>query len=179
MKIINLVKFCVFLFCLCFFCSLGVHTQDLNIKNTKNKNFLIQKDIEKLNTNVLVVGCSQSGIMSAIQASRLGSQVILICERNSIGGAVVEAGVSAIDGNELLAFQTGLWGEFLNKLAEKNLYLGEYGWVSLFTFDPRIGRDIFESWLSEEKNIKILRNYKPSSLIFQENNNKNIINNIP
>ena len=74
---------------------------------------------QETNTDILVIGGSQSGVTAAVQAARMGSKVVLVSESDWLGGSMVEAGVAAIDGNELLAFQTGLWGEFLNKLAQK------------------------------------------------------------
>ena len=117
-------------------------------------------------TDILVIGAGQSGIMSAIQAARLGSKVILISSHDWMGGSMTEAGVSAIDGNELKAFQTGLWQEFLNRLAEKENNLLKYGWVSLFTFNPKIGNQVFKDWVAEEKNIKVLYSLKPTEVLF-------------
>ncbi len=117
-------------------------------------------------TDILVIGAGQSGSMSAIQAARLGSKVILVSNHNWVGGSMIEAGVSAIDGNELKAFQTGLWGEFLNRLAQKENNLLKYGWVSLFTFNPKIGNEVLKNWLAEENNIKILYSLTPTEVLF-------------
>ena len=121
-------------------------------------------------TEILVVGASQSGITAAIQAARMGRKVLLVSERQSIGGKLAEAGVSAMDGSELLAFQTGLWGEFLDRISRAEENLLSYGWVSLFTFSPRKAEKVFEEWLSEEPNITVLKNYKPNEVLFDSNN---------
>jgi hypothetical protein len=117
--------------------------------------------------DVLVVGGSQSGVMAAVQAARMGSKVVLVSASNWLGGSMIEAGVAAIDGNELLAFQTGLWGEFLNRLAKKNKDLLQHGWVSLFTFDPRIGKDIMEDMVAEAENITWIKNAQPTEVLFE------------
>jgi|GEM_PF-1143809 len=125
-----------------------------------------------IQTDILVVGGSQSGIASAIQAARMGSKVILVTKNDSLGGSMIEAGVSAIDGNELQAFQTGIWGEFLYRLSLVEKDLLKYGWVSLFTFNPSTGGKVIENWLKEERNIKIIKNLKPKKVIFSEEDSK-------
>ncbi|MDJ0625585.1 MAG: FAD-dependent oxidoreductase [Candidatus Caenarcaniphilales bacterium] len=121
---------------------------------------------ETLKTDVLVVGGSQSGTMAAIQAARQGSKVVLVSSGEWLGGSMTEAGVSAIDGNEILAFQTGLWGEFLVRLARAEPNLLQYGWVSFFTFNPKIGNEILKNWIKEEKNITWLKNKTPKRVTF-------------
>ena len=69
--------------------------------------------MEQLKTEVLVVGGGTGGTAAAIQAARLGAKVLLVSEWPWLGGMLSAAGVTATDGNELAAFQTGLWGPFL------------------------------------------------------------------
>jgi hypothetical protein len=116
---------------------------------------------EELNTDILVVGGSQSGVMAAIQAARMGKKVVLASQSDWLGGSMTEAGVSAIDGNELLAFQTGLWGEFLKRLAEKEKNLLHYSWVSLFAFNPQNGKEVLSNWVKENPNITWIQNTHP------------------
>ncbi len=123
---------------------------------------------QETNTDILVIGGSQSGVTAAVQAARMGSKVVLVSESDWLGGSMVEAGVAAIDGNELLAFQTGLWGEFLNKLAQKDQDLLQYGWVSLFTFNPQIGKQIMTEWVQAEPNITWLQNLSPTEVLFEQ-----------
>lgn len=120
-------------------------------------------------TEVLVVGGSQSGVPAAVQAARQGSKVLLVSQTDWLGGSMVEAGVAAIDGNELLAFQTGLWGEFLKRLAVKDKDLLKYSWVSFFAFNPQFGKQVYEEWLREEQNINWLKNLKATEVIFEAN----------
>ncbi|CDN11851.1 Putative secreted protein [Richelia intracellularis] len=63
--------------------------------------------------DVLVVGGGVGGTAVAIQAARKGARTILVSEYPWLGGMLTSAGVTAPDGNELVAFQTGLWGAFL------------------------------------------------------------------
>ena len=116
------------------------------------------------------MGGSQSGVTASIQAARAGKKVILVSKSNWLGGSMTEAGVSAIDGNEILALQTGLWGEFIKRLVEVNQdNLLHYGWVSLFTFNPQTGNHILQSWLAEEPNITWLTGFKPQKVIYDFN----------
>ena len=98
-------------------------------------------------TEILIVGASASGTCAAIQAGRMGRRVV-VCEPSPwVGGMLTAAGVSAIDGNNMLP--SGLWGEFRDALRAH--YGGadrlETGWVSNTLFDPRVGQRILRSWI--------------------------------
>lgn len=64
------------------------------------------------------------------------------------------AGVSAPDGNELLAFQTGLWGAFLQELYRRQPGGLENAWVSFFTYEPKVGAAIFADWVQALPNLQ-------------------------
>ena len=49
--------------------------------------------------DIIIVGGGTSGVVSAIQSSRMGSKTLLIEESNWLGGMMTSAGVSAMDGN--------------------------------------------------------------------------------
>ena len=68
--------------------------------------------MRSFSTDILIIGGTTSGTAAAIQAARRGVQVVLVSEFEWLGGMLTSAGVSAPDGNELLAWQTGIWGEF-------------------------------------------------------------------
>jgi hypothetical protein len=104
-------------------------------------------------TDVLVVGGGTGGTAAAIQAARRGVQTILVSEFYWLGGMLTSAGVSAPDGNELAAWQTGLWGEFLRELRQRQPGGLDHSWVSLFSYDPRIGAKIFADWVLELPNL--------------------------
>jgi glycine/D-amino acid oxidase-like deaminating enzyme len=95
--------------------------------------------VESFNTEVLVVGGGTGGTAAALQAARRGAQVTLVSEFGWLGGMLTSAGVAAPDGNELLAWQTGIWGEFLRELTVRQPGGLDNGWVSFFTYDPRSG----------------------------------------
>jgi len=100
-----------------------------------------------LKADVLVVGGGTGGTAAAVQAARRGAKTILVSEFPWLGGMLTSAGVSAPDGNELAAFQTGLWGAFLRELQQRQPGGLDWGWVSFFTYDPRIGAEIFADWV--------------------------------
>ncbi|MBE9042115.1 FAD-dependent oxidoreductase [Oscillatoriales cyanobacterium LEGE 11467] len=108
---------------------------------------------EPLGTQVLVVGGGVGGTAAALQAARRGARTVLVGEFPCLGGMLTAAGVSAPDGNELAAFQTGLWGAFLRELQQRQPQDFDRAWVSFFTFDPRIGAEIFADWVQALPNL--------------------------
>ncbi|TAG97217.1 MAG: FAD-dependent oxidoreductase [Oscillatoriales cyanobacterium] len=118
-----------------------------------------------LKADVLVVGGGTGGTAAAIQAARCGAKTILVSEFPWLGGMLTAAGVSAPDGNELAAFQTGLWGQFLRELQQRQPEGLDWGWVSFFTYDPRIGAAIFADWVKCLPNLHWISGYKPQAVI--------------
>jgi hypothetical protein len=115
-------------------------------------------------TDILIIGGTTSGTAAAIQAARRGIQVVLVSEFEWLGGMLTSAGVAAPDGNELLAWQTGIWGEFLKELERCQPGGLDNAWVSFFTYEPRIGAEIFERWVTELPNLKWIPNQIPRSV---------------
>lgn len=109
--------------------------------------------MEHVQTDVLVVGGGTGGTAAAIQAARRGVRVILVSEFPWLGGMLTAAGVSAPDGNELQAFQTGIWGTFLRELRHRQPGGLDHGWVSFFTYHPRVGAEIFADWVAALPNL--------------------------
>ncbi len=118
-----------------------------------------------LKADVLVVGGGTGGTAAAIQAARRGAKTILVSEFPWLGGMLTSAGVSAPDGNELAAFQTGLWGAFLRELQQRQPGGLDWGWVSFFTYDPRIGAEIFANWVKCLPNLHWICGHKPQDVI--------------
>lgn len=115
------------------------------------------KDMEVLQTEILVVGGGTGGVAAAIQAARRGAQTVLVSEFGWLGGMLTSAGVVAPDGLELLAFQTGIWGAFLRELQQRQSSGLDHSWVSFFTYEPRIGAAIFADWVSALPNLRWLQ----------------------
>lgn len=123
--------------------------------------------METLTTEVLVVGGGTGGTAAALQAARRGVNTILVSEYSWLGGMLTSAGVSAPDGNELAAFQTGIWGAFLRELQQRQPEGLDHGWVSFFTYDPRVGAQIFADWVAELPNLKWISGQVPLEVLRQ------------
>ncbi len=115
----------------------------------------------KLSTDILIIGGGTSGVCAAIQAGRMGAEVIIVDETEWLGGMLSAAGVSAIDGNHYLP--SGLWGEFRRKIHE--VYGGpdkvKTGWVSHTLFEPRTANKIFNQMIDGYDNIKVIPGFWP------------------
>lgn len=116
-------------------------------------------------TDILVVGGGTGGTAAAIQAARRGVKTILVSEFSWLGGMLTSAGVSAPDGNELQAFQTGLWGAFLQELQRRQPGGLDHSWVSFFSYDPRIGAEIFADWVRELPNLQWISGQVPLEVL--------------
>ncbi|MBD2092839.1 FAD-dependent oxidoreductase [Microcoleus sp. FACHB-1515] len=117
--------------------------------------------MQHLQTDVLVVGGGAGGTAAAIQAARRGAQTILVSEFEWLGGMLTAAGVSAPDGNELAALQTGIWGTFLRELNRRQPGGLDHAWVSFFTYEPRVGAEIFADWVRSLPNLHWIANQVP------------------
>lgn len=125
--------------------------------------------MNELITDVLVVGGGTGGTAAAIQAARQGVPTILVSEFPWLGGMLTSAGVAAPDGNELAAFQTGLWGAFLRELQYRQAGGLDNSWVSMFSYDPRLGAQIFADWVQQLPNLKWIAGQTPLKVLQQEN----------
>jgi len=130
--------------------------------------------IEKITTDVLVIGGGTGGTAAAIQAARCGVKTILVSEFPWLGGMLTSAGVSAPDGNELVAWQTGIWGAFLRELRQRQPGGLDNAWVSMFTYHPRIGAEIFAEWVQQLPNLHWISGYRPLEVLKQENSIKRV-----
>lgn len=122
-----------------------------------------------LTADVLVVGGGTGGTAAAIQAARRGAKTILVSEFSWLGGMLTSAGVSAPDGNELAAFQTGIWGAFLRELQQRQPEGLDHGWVSFFTYEPRVGAEIFADWVADLPNLQWIAGQVPLEVLKRGN----------
>jgi len=123
--------------------------------------------LEELTADVLVVGGGTGGTVAALQAARRGAKTILVSEFPWLGGMLTSAGVCAPDGNELAAFQTGIWGAFLQELRRRQPVGLDHAWVSFFTYDPRIGAQIFADWVRSLHNLHWISGQTPVEVLQQ------------
>ncbi|MEM9245859.1 MAG: FAD-dependent oxidoreductase, partial [Cyanobacteria bacterium P01_F01_bin.153] len=120
--------------------------------------------MEAIATDILVVGAGTGGTAAAIQAARRGANVVLAMDGPWLGGMLTAAGVCAPDGNELLSFQTGIWGEFLRELRARQKGGLDNAWVSFFTYEPAVGAQIFADWAAALPTLKSLQTGQPRSV---------------
>jgi len=121
--------------------------------------------MQTIATDVLVVGGGTGGTAAAIQAARRGANTVLVSEFSWLGGMLTSAGVTAPDGNELAAFQTGIWGAFLAELQQRQPEGLDHGWVSFFTYDARVGAQIFADWVAALPNLVWIREQVPLEVL--------------
>jgi hypothetical protein len=107
-------------------------------------------------TDVLIVGGGASGTAAAVQASRLGVDVIIAEPTTWLGGMLTAAGVAAVDGNHKMP--SGIFGEFREALYRH--YGGPSkvatGWVSNTLFEPHVGDSILKKMVAAEEAINVL-----------------------
>jgi hypothetical protein len=82
---------------------------------------------------------------------------------------LTSAGVAAPDGNELAAFQTGLWGAFLRELWQQQTGGLDNSWVSMFSYDPRVGAKLLANWVQQLPNLKWIAGQTPLEVVQQGN----------
>lgn len=125
--------------------------------------------MQELTTEVLIVGGGVGGTTAAIQAARRGVQTILVSEWSWLGGMLTTAGVSAPDGNELIPWQTGIWGKFLQALHSQEKTGLNHGWVSFFTFQPVTAANILAEWVNSLPNLHWIAGEIPVAVLKQGN----------
>jgi hypothetical protein len=121
--------------------------------------------MEQQQVDVLVVGGGTGGTAAALQAARRGAKTLLVSEFPWLGGMLTSAGVSCPDGNELLAFQTGIWGAYLRELQNRHSTGLDHGWVSFFNYDPAIGAQIFADWVAALSNLVWFQGITPQAVM--------------
>ncbi len=112
--------------------------------------FIFSCEKAALETEVLVIGGSTSGVSAALTSARQGVSTVLVEEGPWLGGMLTAAGVSGVDGNTKLL--SGIWGEFRDSLiqfygSKKSL---QSGWVSNHLFEPSLGNQIFQNMVKRE-----------------------------
>jgi FAD dependent oxidoreductase len=148
---------------------LSVLTLPISRDVVTNLKLYRENPMKEITTDVLVVSGSTGGTCAAISAARRGASTILVSEFPWLGGMLTNAGVSVPDGNELAAFQTGLWGAFLRELEQRQPGGLDNSWVSFFSYEPRIGAEIFADWVKELPNLQWISGQTPQ-FVYREGN---------
>lgn len=131
--------------------------------------FLYPVTAQVIYTDVLVIGGGAGGVAAGIQSARQKVKTIIAEPTTWLGGMLTAAGVSATDGNHLLA--SGLWEEFRQQLYKhyktENLATG---WVSNTLFEPHVGDSIFKAMCSKEKDYLSVQYGLQLQSVLKENN---------
>ena len=126
---------------------------------------------EPLSYDIVIVGGGTSGTAAAIQAGRMGADVLLLQEQEWLGGMLTAAGVSATDGNHKLP--SGIWGEFRDSLYAR--YGGPEalftGWVSNTQFEPHVGAQIFQNMMNRLPNVERIIGFSLQSARLEQQEN--------
>lgn len=113
------------------------------------------KQAEYPSYDVVVLGEGTGAIAAAIQSARSGASTLLVNPLQWIGGMTTSAGVSAIDGNNMMP--AGLWGEWRQLIHDH--YGGPdsvfTGWVSNTMYEPHIGEKYWRQLSQAEENLII------------------------
>jgi FAD dependent oxidoreductase len=125
--------------------------------------------MQQLITDILVVGGGVGGTAAAITAARRRVSTIIVSEFVWLGGMLASAGVSVPDGNELAAWQTGLWGAYIRELKRREKTGLDHSWVSMFAYDPRMGAAVFAAWVEALPNLHWIRGQTAEKVIRKEN----------
>lgn len=101
--------------------------------------------------DVIVFGAEPEGISAAISSARNGLKVLLVEQRDGLGGLMTYGMLNTIDMNtnkdgELLS--KGIFEEFFNKIERKG------------SFDVKKAKQAFEEMINNEKNITTMYNAK-------------------
>ncbi len=124
-------------------------------------------ECQHLETDLLVVGGGTGATAAAIQAARRGVSTIIVSEFSWLGGMLTAAGVAVPDGNELAAWQTGLWGQFLRTVQARQPGGVNHSWVSLFSFSPPLGAQILAEWLQQLPSLTWICGRSPQLVLKQ------------
>jgi hypothetical protein len=110
-----------------------------------------------IQTDICILGGSEAGFTAAIQAARLGKNVLLIEPTGHPGGMMVEGivkdirfGSSVVIGGIAREVYTAIEAHY-DRIPE----FDKYGWYS--NYEPHVADSVIESFLAAEKQIQIIR----------------------
>jgi len=113
---------------------------------------------EVVEADIAIYGGTAAGVMAAVQASRLGSSVVLLESGNHVGGASVEGlGGTDIDNHKEFkngAAVGGLAKDFYLRIGKK---YGKDG--PGYKFEPHVASAVMEDYIHEAK-VKVLRRHR-------------------
>jgi hypothetical protein len=116
------------------------------------------------NAQVVIVGATPAGVMTAVAAARAGSSSICLIDESDHIGGIVSGGLTNADIGQVKAVG-GLYNEFLGRV--RQFYSTKYGDNSEQVKDcldgrnvePHVAEQIFREMLAEHPNIQVLNGY--------------------
>jgi hypothetical protein len=117
----------------------------------------VQNKSDVISTDICILSGSEAGFTAAIQAARMGKEVVLIEPTGHPGGMVVEGivkdirfGSSVVIGGITRELYTAIEAYYGREPA-----FDEFGWYS--PYEPHVAEAIIEQFLAEEQNIQVIR----------------------
>ncbi|MCK9411240.1 MAG: FAD-dependent oxidoreductase [Prolixibacteraceae bacterium] len=125
------------------------------------------------NPDVVIVGATPSGIMAAISAARMGSDVLLLEATDHIGG-IVTNGLTMADIIKRNAVG-GLFKEYTNNILR--YYEDKYGMDSEqvklctggYNSEPHVAEQVFHQMIDAEARVKVLYNHRLKKTLVEGN----------
>jgi hypothetical protein len=140
--------------------SFAMNMQSLVMKTLITFLFSISSAFAVEQADVVVVAATPGGVAAAVSAARSGASVILLEEKNHVGG-IVSAGLTNTDIYRKAAVG-GLFAEFVKRVLEH--YVTTYGATSEqvklckggHMFEAKVAEKVFREMLAGERNIRLM-----------------------
>ena len=98
---------------------------------------------QEISVDICVYGGTSGGVIAAVKAARLGKRVVLICDKNHIGG-MTSSGLGWTDiGHVGTGYIQGMANEFYSRVNAK------YGMNVNYTFEPHVAEAAFNDLIHE------------------------------
>ncbi len=126
-------------------------------------------------TDLLIYGCTSAAVTAAIQSTKMGKSVIMVCPERHLGGLTAgglgwtDSGNKAVVGGLSKEFYHRVWLEYQKPETWRWQKREEYGNKgqdtqasddsarTMWIFEPHIAETVYEAWVKELK-IPIVRN---------------------
>ena len=127
--------------------------------------------------DIIIAGAGTGGMAAAIQAARMGVEVLIVEPSTWIGGQATAAGVSTMD--DMSRQSSGLYKEFIKRMRDFYEYhgksMGTCYWTSnSVAFEPHIGQEFLVALVNEARRKGTI-DFLMTSEIISVNKNKNKI----
>ncbi len=126
-------------------------------------------------SDLLVYGCTSGGITAAVQATRMGKSVAMVCPEQHLGGLTAgglgwtDSGDKAVIGGLSREFYHRIWQRYEKPEAwrwQKREQYGNQGQGTealdktgrtMWIFEPHVAENVYETWI-REAGIPVIRN---------------------